>query len=702
MSKFATAVTTPAGRRVKWALLLLWVVLTVVVVPLAAKFSGQQKNEATSYLPGKAESTQVLHLQRRYGQTDALPAAVVYIRDVGLTAADRSVVGGDLARIKANGLMAGSVAEATRPGVFGPFASKDGKALELVFPMASADSDKLAKNVASVRTIVGRHDGLSAYVTGPAGQGADSTNAFSGIDGKLLLAAGIVVIVILLVVYRSPVLWIVPLLSAGLSLELAQAVNYLLARHAGLTVNGLSAGILNVIVFGAGTDYALLLIARYREELHRHEDKHEAMRLALTRTAPAIIASGGTVIVALLCLLLSELNSNVGLGTVAAVGVACTLLAMSTLLPAVLVACGRWIFWPFVPRAGTDSHAESSLWSRIGGGVGRRPRVIWMTTTLVLGVLCVGLVSLKASGLTDAQQYPNKPESVRGQELAQVHFPSNSADTADVLGLRSRQSELQAAIAKTPGVSGVTSAAPLGPYVDFGANITAVADTGAAYDTVVALRSAVRSVPGAQAKVGGQTAANYDVIKAAGHDTRQVIPIVLVVVLVVLGLLLRSLVAPFLLIASVVLSFGAALGISAVFFRHVFHFGNADPSFPLFVFIFLVALGIDYNIFLMTRVREEAVQRGTRRGAVVGLTVTGGVITSAGAVLAATFAVLAVLPLVQLIEVGFAVAVGVLLDTCIVRSILVPALTVDVGRRIWWPSKLAQKADAGAMSSIRR
>ncbi len=529
-------------------------------------------------------------------------------------------------------------------------------------------------------------------MTGPAGAVYDSNKAFTGIDGKLLLAAVVVVIVILLVVYRSPILWFVPLLSAGLSLQLAQAINYLLARYAGLTVNGLSAGILNVIVFGAGTDYALLLIARYREELHRHEDKHDAMALALRRTAPAITASGGTVILALLCLLFSELNSNVGLGTVAAIGIACTLIAMSTLLPALLVCCGRWLFWPFVPRAGDEPHAGAGMWARIGALVARRPRRIWVGAMLGLGLLCIGLVSLRANGLTDAQQYPNKPESVVGQQVVQRAFPGTSVDPADVVALRTHAPAVKAAIARTRGVTSVGAAEPLGPYVVLPAELSAPGNTDPAYATIDRLRSAVHAIPDARAKVGGTTAANHDVNTAAAHDTRLVIPIVLVVVLCILALLLRTLVAPVLLVATVVLSFAAALGISSVFLMHVFHFGGADPSFPLFVFIFLVALGIDYNIFLMTRVREEAAVRGTRAGTVIGVTVTGGVITSAGAVLAATFAVLAILPLVQLVEVGFAVAVGVLLDTCIVRSMLVPSLTVEVGRRIWWPSKLSHQA----------
>ncbi len=405
-----------------------------------------------------------------------------------------------------------------------------------------------------------------------------------------------------------------------------------------------------------------------------------------------------TVIIALLCLLFSELNSNVGLGSVAALGIGCTLLVMTTLLPALLVIVGRRVFWPFVPRyaPGTDALdvVEDTRWHRIGLAVKRHPTRIWISTALALGVLCIGLVSLSASGLSNSGQYPSPPESVRGQRIADQHFPAGTGTPVVIIGKQAAAQDLRRIVSGTQGIAGIQEVANAGGYTQIQAGLVDVPDSDAAYDTIGRLRDRLHSqVPAADAVVGGQTAVVHDVNVAAAHDRDLTIPLVLGVVFVILALLLRALVAPIVLMATVVLSFGAALGVSAFFIAHVFHFEGADPTFPLFAFIFLVALGIDYNIFLMTRVREEAAKRGTAEGVVVGVAVTGGVITSAGAVLAATFAVLALLPLVQLIEVGFAVAVGVLLDTLVVRSILVPALTIDLGRWVWWPSRLWRDGD---------
>jgi RND superfamily putative drug exporter len=529
-------------------------------------------------------------------------------------------------------------------------------------------------------------------VTGPVGYAADSSEAFSGIDGKLLYSAMVVVIVILLLTYRSPILWLLPVMSAGIALVAAQAFIYFLATHAGLTVNAQSAGILTVLVFGAGTDYALLLIARYREELRRHADRHEAMAVALHRAGPAIIASAGTVAIGMLCLLFAEMNSTKGLGPVAAIGVVIALLSMMTLLPALLVIVGRWIFWPKRPRFGSAEPTATGAWARVGAAIGRRPRQVWVVTALVLGVLAVGIVDLHASGLSNKDSFRGHPDSVTGESVLARHFPAGSGQPLVVITTADKTDQVAQAVQRTNGVASVDPPVTKNGRSFIQATMTAAPDSQAGYDTVDRVRDAVHPIAGADAKVGGSTAINLDVQRAAHHDRDIIIPIVLLVVFLILGLLLRAVVAPVLLIATVVLSFAAALGVSALMFNHVFGYGGADTGLPLFVFVFLVALGIDYNIFLMTRVREEALKDGTRTGAITGLAATGGVITSAGLVLAGTFAMLATLPLVGFAEMGFAVAFGVLLDTLVVRSVLVTAINLDLGDRMWWPSALSRRS----------
>jgi RND superfamily putative drug exporter len=535
--------------------------------------------------------------------------------------------------------------------------------------------------------------GLHAYVTGPGGYFADFANVFSGFDTTLLYITAAIVIVILLLTYRSPVLWILPLTCVFVALTAAQAVIYLLARDAGLTVNGQSAFILTVLVFGAGTDYALLLTARYREELRRHADRHQAMAVALGRAAPAIIASGCTVILSLLTLLVAELASTKSLGPVMAIGVAVGLCAMLTLLPALLVIFGRWVFWPRRPVLGSADPTEHGLWARIGQRMARRPRLVWAVTAVVLGAMALGLTGLKAEGLQNKDAFRTKPESVTGDEVLGRHFPAGAGDPVQVIGKAKAAAQLQSALSGTPGVTDVTRPVVKEGYAFVQGTLTTPADSQASYRTIDRLRATMHEVPGADAKVGGGTAVNLDIQRATRHDRNLVVPLVLLVVMVILGLVLRAVVSPLLLAATVVLSFAAALGVSALAFDHLFGFAGADPSLPLWTFVFLVALGTDYNIFLMTRVHEESRRHGTRRGALIGLAATGGVITSAGVVLAGTFAALGTLPLVFITEIGFAVAFGVLLDTFIVRSVLVTALNLDIGRWIWWPSSLHRKRD---------
>jgi putative drug exporter of the RND superfamily len=680
----------PAGRRTKWVVLAFWIVVFAVAGPLAGKLNSAQQNDSSAWLPNNAESTQVVDLAKQFTPSDVFPALVVYERADGVTQADQAKVAADVQRFAGVTDVSGKV--------LGPIPSEDGKALQAVIPLKVEEEgngwEKLAPTVDQIRSIA-RTDagGLQVYVTGPAGYFADFSEVFSGFDSTLLYITAVIVIVILLLTYRSPVLWLLPLTTVFVALTAAQAVIYLLADNAGLTVNGQSAFILTVLVFGAGTDYALLLTARYREELRRHQDRHQAMAVALGRAAPAIIASGATVILSLLALLVAELASTRSLGPVMAVGIAVGLCAMLTLLPALLVTFGRWIFWPLRPTLGSVEPTEHGLWARIGQRMARRPRLVWAVTAVVLGALALGLTGLKAEGLQNKDAFRTKPESVTGEEVLGRHFPAGEGNPVQVIGNASAAPQLQSALSGSPGVTDVTRPVVKDGYAFVQGTLTTPADSQTSYRTIDRLRATMHGVPGADAKVGGGSAVNLDIQRATRHDRNLVVPLVLLVVLLILVLVLRAVVAPLLLVATVVLSFAAALGISALAFDHLFGFAGADPSFPLWTFVFLVALGTDYNIFLMTRVHEETKQHGPRRGALIGLAATGGVITSAGIVLAGTFAALGTLPLVFITEIGFAVAFGVLLDTFIVRSVLVTALNLDVGRWIWWPSSLHRKRD---------
>jgi RND superfamily putative drug exporter len=417
------------------------------------------------------------------------------------------------------------------------------------------------------------------------------------------------------------------------------------------------------------------------------------MAVALGRAAPAIIASGSTVILSLLTLLVAELASTKSLGPVMAIGVAVGLCAMLTLLPALLVIFGRWVFWPRRPTLGSAEPTEHGLWARIGRRMARRPRLVWVVTTVVLGVMALGLTGLKADGLQNKDAFRTKPESVAGDKVLGRHFPAGAGDPVQVIGRAEAAGQIRSGLAGSAGVTDVKPPVVKEGYAFVEGTLTTPADSQASFRTIDRLRDTMHAIPGADAKVGGGTAVNLDIQRATRHDRNLVVPLVLLVVLVVLGLVLRAIVSPLLLVATVVLSFAAALGVSALAFDHLFKFGGADPSLPLWTFVFLVALGTDYNIFLMTRVHEESQRHGTRRGALIGLAATGGVITSAGVVLAGTFAALGTLPLVFITEIGFAVAFGVLLDTFVVRSVLVTALNLDVGRWIWWPSSLHRKHD---------
>jgi putative drug exporter of the RND superfamily len=670
------------GRRSKYLVVVFWVLVVAALGGLAGKLQGAEKNDASAYLPSSAESTQELNEQNLFQSKNLNPALVVYVRDSGVTAAD-------LAKARADARYFASL-PAVDGRVTPPAVSQDHKAIQTVVGADLGYNSDIGGFVTNVKNAASSGSaGLSVYVGGPAASAADQIKIFKGIDTTLLYATLAVVIVLLLLTYRSPVLWLLPILSAGVALTVAQAVIYLLTQHANLTVNGQSEGILVVLVIGASTDYALLLIARYREELRRHADRHQAMAVALRRAGPAIIASGLTVVAGMLCLLVAESNDISGLGPVAAIGIAVGLIAMITLLPALLVVFGRWIFWPVKPGHGSAEPTSRGVWSRVGRAIGRRPRQVWMVTAILLGIGALGLVGFKFGPLTVAQSFRGTPPSITAQNVLAEHFPAGSGEPVDVIASAGSAGQVRTALAATPGVASVTPPVIKDGRAFLQATTTMPPDSQAAYTLVDKVRTTVHATGGAEAKVGGGTAINQDVESAAAHDRDLLIPLILGVVLLILGLLLRAIVAPLVLIATVVLSFASALGISALFFKHVFGFAGADTGMPLFVFVFLVALGIDYNIFLMTRVREESIRSGTWRGAIAGLAATGGVITSAGLVLAGTFAMLSTLPLVEFTEIGFAVALGVLIDTIIVRSVLVTALTLDIGRHIWWPSRLA-------------
>jgi RND superfamily putative drug exporter len=593
--------------------------------------------------------------------------------------------------------------------------AEDGKALLAIIPLDGNAISKLLPNdepvlPAAIEALredirpIAESNGFTPYVTGPGGLLGDLFGAFGSLDSTLLLTTLAVVAVILIVVYRSPILWIIPLLSSLFALSTAGGIIYLLAKNDIIDVDGQSQGILSVLVIGAATDYALLLIARYREELHFTDNRFVAMRAAYKGVWEPILASGSTVAISLLILLFSQLTNTASLGPIGAIGIVVSMITILTLLPALLLIFGRWIFWPRIPENDGDDHVMSGSWSKIANSIARKPRKAWIITGVVLLAFASASTTLKADGLGTVDSFTGNPESVVGQKLLETHFPGGEGNPTQVVIDVRKISAVTAAIKSAPGVTDVT------PMLDrmeipgqpkpemkivngraiLNVTLNKAPDSIEAGNDIPKIRELAKAVD-STALVGGTSAVYFDVRTANNRDNRTIIPIILLVITLILGVLLRSILSAVVLLGTVVLSYFATLGVCALVFNHVFGFAGGDNSFPLFAFIFLVALGIDYNIFLMTRVREESAKLGTRAGVTKGVTVTGAVITSAGIVLAATFAVLGLLPLVPLAQLGFAVAFGVLLDTIIVRSILVPALVHEIGPKIWWPSKLQTK-----------
>ncbi|WP_405444895.1 MMPL family transporter [Streptomyces erythrochromogenes] len=687
-----------SSRWLRWlvpaALLVVWLGIGGALGPYAGKLGEVATNDQAAFLPRSAESTRVLEERQAFERSESVPAIIVWQSDSGTVTDPQQQ---DATRAVAS--LAGEAGVAAQPSP--ALRSQDGQALQAVVPLAPDLGDELPAVLDAVRAAADSVPGLKAQIAGPAATQADLADAFSGIDGLLLGVALGAVLLILLLVYRSLLLPLVIIISAVFALGLACAVVYALADRGIVRVDGQVQGILSILVIGAATDYALLLAARYREELTAQGDRTAAALAAVRRSAGAITASAATVALGLLALLASDLTNNRALGPVGAIGIVCSVLATLTFLPAVLVLLGRAAFWPATPHPDEATTEGHKVWRRIAAAIDRSPRRVWASTTLLMLVLAAFAPALSSGGVPLDEIFVKDAPSVAAQKELGRHFPGGSGQPAVIITNTAQAADVQALASATDGVA---SAAPITASgrpgtgeplaidgrIRIDATLEAAADSDTAKRTIAELRSRLHAVPEANAIVGGYTAQQYDTEQTAARDRNVIVPIVLGIILLILVLLLRSLLVPVLLVATVALNFLATLGVSALVFEHLLGFSGTDASVPLYGFVFLVALGIDYNIFLMSRVREESLVHGVRQGVLRGLTTTGGVITSAGVVLAATFAALTVIPLAFLVQIAFIVAFGVLLDTLVVRSLLVPALVIDIGPRSWWPSSLAR------------
>ncbi len=719
------------GRKPLWFAIIsivIWLGISGVVGPLFGQLSTVQKNDNSKFLPASAESQIVSAEAHKFTSvaSDAFPALALFIGNVDAdkvaqanvffsTFATKPLVDDKGIPLKDS---KGVVINKTIGDFLTPntpiiaFAAPKNDALLASLPISASQITVTLPNkkpalpavVTAMRYYTqsyAKTQGWETHMTGIGAIFADLFGAFGSIDSSLLATTGLVVALILIVVYRSPVLWILPLFSAVIALSLAGGIIYLLAKHNIIDLDGQSQGILSVLVLGAATDYALLLIARYREELHLVESRFGAMKRAWRGVVEPIIASGSTVTLGLLVLVLASLKNSRGLGPVGAIGIVASMLTILTFLPALLVVFGRWIFWPRIPHFDSEDEKLKGIWAKVALRTQNHPRKYWMVSAGLLVILAFFTTTLHADGISSTDQFTKKTDSIIGQQKLSNYFPGGQGQPAQIIVPVAKADE---AIAALKSIKGVISVVPTldGPVIPgqplpatkiadgkilLNATLDVAADSLAGRAMVPGIRSAMHAIDPAIA-TGGTSAVYFDIDKASTRDRNLIIPIVLILIAIVLGLLLRSILSVVLLLVTVVLSFLATLGASSLVFHHIFKFSGEDSSYPLFAFVFLVALGIDYNIFLMTRVREETLKLGTRAGMTKGVTVTGGVITSAGVVLAATFTVLGILPLVALAEIGFTVGFGVLLDTLIVRSILVPALVHTIGSKIWWPSKL--------------
>jgi len=721
-------------------LIIVWLALAGIGGPYFGKIDEVASTDLTTFLPESAEATKVNERLADFQEQGIIPAIVVFEKQSGTIASD------ELQQIQASAQKLADI-EGVKSQLSPPLLSEDKEAAYAVIPLDS-DSD-LDAVFSSIRdTLSSSNLSVEYQLTGPASFSNDLKKAFAGIDGILLLVALAVVFAILLVVYRSPILPIAVLMVAMCALAVSILIVWQLAKADIVQLNGQVQGILFILVIGATTDYSLLYIARYREELQLQKTAWLATVASLKASFEPILASGGTVIVGLLCLLFSDLSSNKALGPVGGIGIALAIMSALTFLPAVLLLVGRSAFWPRRPKKSASATyvlaKQHPLWSRFSGWVQKRPRLLWIGSSLILLVAALGSTMIKADGVPQSDLILGYSEARDGQKTLNDHFPAGSGSPASIIAPEAKLTQLVTLLDRQKGVDGVsaiasgsvsgrvplgksaeaikadirsqvksnmgvrTSAAVIDAVVDkaypfnnakpkavkgdilLQATLSDLPDSDAAKDTVISLRKAVKKID-SSIIVGGVTAVQYDVNAASIHDRTVILPLILLAITIILMLLLRSILAPLLLLATTLLSFFATLGIAAVLFNNVWQFPGADPSVVLYGFVFLVALGIDYNIFLMTRIREESLKTGTRKGVIKGLIVTGGVITSAGVVLAATFAALAVIPILFLAQLAFLVAFGVLLDTIIIRSIIVPALILDVGSKVWWPSKLSRK-----------
>ncbi len=699
------------GRRTKWVVVGIWVLL-LALSTLPGQLSDVTEDRISSFLPDDSAAIEADRIvQERFPGGQTTSSVVVYQRDGGLTEADQQT-------IAAEGEEIAGVEFALPPVVpFSPDApeglvSEDGSTAFTVIPINATRQQDINTLVEDVREIANGGSGLGAEVTGPAALETDLRHAFESADVTLLLVTGLLVLVLLLFIYRSPLLALIPLIVVVIAYVIASGVIKVFA-DSGLQVTSISTSLLLVLMFGAGTDYCLLLTARYVEELHTHEDKHAALRSAIPRAAPAIMASAGTVIAAMLVLIVAELASTRTVGPVNAVGIFIVMIASLTLLPAILAIAGRRGFWPskravFDPTYAPEEAPEEgdSRWARLGRRVTRRPV---FTIGAVAAVFVVG-----ALGLTQYEEeatvlgaFRESTEGTRGYDTLNSQFPEGALGPATVIVDRTDGpiqdgdvAAAQDALREVPDIGTITDVTAQSEDGRAASLSVAFPDDpygNAALDRTDAMRDALASLePELQGYVGGLSATMADYRDGAQRDAQLVVPLVLLVIFLTLIALLRAIVAPLYLIGSVILSFFGIFGVCLVFFTQVLDETGFDPSLPIFSFIFLVALGVDYNIFLMDRVREEARHIGTRRGALRALVATGPVITSAGVILAGTFAVLAMLPIDILLEIGTVVAFGVLVDTFVVRSMLVPAIISVVGDRSWWPSRLAKTAPAEA------
>ncbi|CAM5726627.1 MULTISPECIES: MMPL family transporter [Streptomyces] len=670
--------TTGRRRAVPWVMLALWIGVLAIASPFAAKLADVQRDRVTDYLPAGADSTQVAEIQARMPGGETTELVLVYHRDGGLTAADRATADRQVRRIAGEHELTG-----TPQGV----PSRDGTTL--MYPVTSNepgdDEDLRTEFVDDIRETARSTGGLTVQVGGPGAVSADSAKVYDSLDGPLLYTTVAVVAVLLILIYRSPVLWLVPLAVAGIADYLSMGVAYGLNQAFGTTVSGASTGIMTILVFGAGTDYALLIVARYREELRRIERPYDAMRAALRGCGPAVLASSGTVAAGLLCLLAADLNSNRGMGPLGTVGVLCALAAMLTLLPAILVLLGRRVFWPIVPAYGSTPKERRSLFSAMGSSAGRRPVTVLVTGAVALGALALGALNLPGD-LKQEDSFVDRPESVTAMLTLADAYPERSSQPITVMTPAGRaDATLQAATA-TEGVESARIGRTGDGWTEVSVTASAPPQTDAETRTIERLRDTLDG-----SYVGGPSAQQIDLEKTNARDQKVVVPLVLLSVLLILVALLRSLVAPLMLVAAVVAVWGASLGIGGLVFGPLFGFEGTDPALGLLSFVFLVALGVDYGIFLMHRMREESLGGAEpAAAALTALRTTGGVIASAGLVLAATFAVLMNMGLVSLVQLGFVIAVGVLLDTFLVRTYLVTSASVALGRKVWWPGRMAQ------------